>query len=359
MKVMARCSSGGLLLHHVLLQHVVVGVFMPRPTESVGWSGGSSNHERLETVKNRSMQALHIGMNGNVLPLGRDKNWVQDPAVVRREVTSQSGQVDVVLLEMQESSGSVKIVIVCLASLGSLIAFCSLAVWLVWKPMSAIFEERAYEQAAKQALLDAAPTAPPAVPPDGSEPLMSSEEHNAANRERREEQLTLAWKKFLDNPILQIKRSNLLARILHQLLEAESFADQLEDLFNSIIEEGSDVLKKEDLEKVVEGVSGKLHNMHVKGSISEVEFKQDIECSLAVASVAEDYGWLFDSYDTVFPQSLPFDKTCFGGVVSLVIVWNYVRTLHTARHMNQEHVKANNAQMINKIALDVKIDPRI
>jgi hypothetical protein len=255
-------------------------------------------------------------------------------------------------MQQQESSAvPVKIIIVCMVSILALVGFCAFAVWLVWLPMSAVFEERAYEQAAKQALLDATPNS---IPDGSTEPRPLEEQQSF-----REEQLRMAWAKFLDNPLLQIKGNNLLARCMRSLLDRESFSTQLQDLFNSHAEEGA--ISRQNVEKVVEAITGTLYNMHVIESISAVEYKNEAECSMAVATVEEDYCWLFDCFDDVFPQNLPMDGKAFAGVVKLVLVWNCVRTLHTARHMKQEHhaVKTGREEDLkNKVKVSLKIDLR-
>jgi len=365
MKVMTRWTSS------LLVQQVVVGLFLPKVTETVGLISSR------ETSQNRSMQALSIGMRGNVYPYGMEESFVQDPVVVRREVATHHAELGAAgasrthgegLLEIEESTGSVKIVIVCLASFAALMSFCALAVWLVWQPMNAIFEERAYEQAAKSALLDAAPK-PIVVQAEGAtEPLaQSAEQQQEENVINREEQINLAWKKFLDNPLLQISRSNLLARVLREVLDTASFSDQAEELFKGLDKmEGTDsefrgTITRDDVERVVEGISGSLFNMRVKDRIAHVDFCREGDCSLAVAE-KEDYDWLYHSYDEVFPTHLPLDAGCFEGLLKLIIVWNCVRTLHTARHMRQElsaeHHTASKDATSNKVALTIKVDAR-
>lgn len=251
--------------------------------------------------------------------------------------------------EQEGTSGiSAGIIAVCIVSCLSLTGFCSMAVWMVWAPMTAIFEERAYEQAARQAFRDAVPD----VAATGG-----NREQNAA---WREEQLTLAWKKFLDNPLLQIGRSNLLARVLHKLLD-RSFDDKINQLFTAVAEEGDETISRAALERVIDGLSFTLYNMHSPGKITIVQLKKDHEVGMAVAELPDDYGWLLNEYHTVFTDDLPMDKPSFGGVVKLVIVWNAVRTLHTARHMKvqeRDTSKTRSDRDSNNAAVHITIDPR-
>lgn len=358
-KAMNRYASG------LLLQQVVVGVFMPKVTETINTLAPRSQLQIEKSAHTSSIKALSIGTQGNVHAYNFSEPRVLEPSTqarrqVRRQAKAAEGEREngEVLLELKEYSGSIKLAVVCIACIVALAGFCYLAVWLVWTPISAIFEERAYEQAAKQALLEAAP---PKAPAEGSldAPLATSLEQNAANRE---EQLDLAWKKFLDNPLLRISSTNYLAMLLRELLgkRGTSFQTQIEDLFNGLCEDGADSIKRADVEKVCENISGKMINLHAKESISEVEYKVECECSMAVATVEEDYDWLFDNYDTVFPADMPCDRKSFAGLVSLVVVWNCVRTLHTARHMSIEHHTNKNQleELSGKVAVDIKIDTR-
>lgn len=357
---MIRCTPG------LLLQQVVVGVFMPKGTHTVEVATGL-HHESLSTDMasakthghNDHVEALGIGTRGNVYALSKGSSYVRNGAPTHTQapiIHSVVGKTGEVLLQLKEATASVKIIVVALLAIVALVGFCAMSVWLVWQPLNAIFEERAYEQAAKQALLDAAPPLAPAPAEEGTNvPLSSNQEQNAVNRE---EKLKLAWRNFLNNPLLAIPSSNLLNRLLHDLLAQPSFATQLEDIFDGLKEEGGTSIKQEDLERACESISGTLWNMHAKERKLQVEYLQGAEIPMVVATV-EDYSWVFDNFVTVFPPDMPMDKKSFSGVVSLVVAWSCVRTLHTARHMRVEHHQRSStaaSAMSDKVAIDIKID---
>lgn len=357
---MIRCTPG------LLLQQVVAVAFMPKGTHTVEVASGL-HHESLSTDMasarthsgNDHVQALGIGTRGDVYALSKGSAYVRNGAPSHTQAAtahSVVGKTGEVLLQLQEATTSVKIIVVALLSIVALVGFCAMSVWLVWQPLNAIFEERAYEQAAKQALLDAAPPLAPAPAEEGSNvPLSSSQDQNAVNRE---EKLRVAWSNFLNNPLLAIPSSNLLNRLLHDLLAQPSFATQLEDIFEGLKEEGATSIKREDLERACESVSGTLWNMHAKCSKLQVEYMQGAEIPMAIATV-EDYSWVFDNFVTVFPLDMPMDKKSFAGLMSLVVAWSCVRTLHTARHMRIEHHQRSSvtaSAMSDKVAIDIKID---
>lgn len=299
------------------------------------------------------------------LPLDADPS-----VVVRREAASRAaaqqpvgagpadapgggaprGQKAEALLQEQESSTNVKIIVLSAVVLVALALVCVAAVCLVWKPLNAIFEERAFEQAAKNAVLSAVPPAP------GAEEAGNAEEQNAGFRE---EKLKQAWKTFFDDPMLKVLSENLLRRVMLSFFEKEGYTNQMEDLFNGLAADGAESIKKEDMERVCESVSGTLRNMQVKGSgISTVDYHSGFECSLAVVTV-EDYAWFFDNYETVFPETKPMDRKSFPGVVSLVLAWNCVRTLHTARHMNPDEIhRTISGNQSSSVSVEFKIDLR-
>jgi len=229
-----------------------------------------------------------------------------------------------------------------------------MGVWLVWQPMSAILMERAFEQAASQALLAAAPPKPTAVAGSSQEQAMAA----ALTSSSREELLKDAWQKFLENQLLGIKPNNYLARLLKELLGKPAFEKQLEELFKDLADDEGDAdsMTQDQLKTLCDRISGTMYNMHAKESITLVEYKPGDECSLAVSAV-EDYGWLFDSYDTVFPADAPMDRKSFPGVVSLILAWNCVRTLHTARHMvvEEHHSKSSVKSKENKVSVHIEI----
>jgi len=362
-KAIIRCTPG------LLLQQVVVGVFMQKGTHTVE-AASALHHESLSTdtasVKTHGhddhVQALGIGTRGDVYALSKGSAYVRNGAPSHTQAAtahSVVGKTHEVLLQLKEATASVKIIVVALLAIVALVGFCAMSVWLVWQPLNAIFEERAYEQAAKQALLDAAPPLAPAPGDAGARSMGSNvpfnQEQNAVNRE---EKLRLAWSNFLNNPLLAIPSSNLLNRLLHDLLAQPSFTTQLEDIFDGLKEEGASSIKREDLERACESVSGTLWNMHAKCSKLQVEYLQGAEIPMAVATV-EDYSWIFDNFVTVFPTDMPVDKKSFAGVISLVVAWSCVRTLHTARHMRIEHHQRSSttaSAMSEKVAIDIKID---
>lgn len=334
-----------------------------------------NNHGSVLDFSNRESRAVSMQheVHAHAQPMGPEEIALREQAdpmlVVRREAPSSPVEVDTSLRSahsggaalddapnaqslLQEASGNVKIILLTAVVVVALVLVCVAAVYLVWQPLNAIMEERAFEKAAQNALLAAVPPAAPTNAEGGT-----TEE---ANTGFREEQLKKAWKTFFDDPVLNVKGENLMRRVMEAFFEKEGFTNQMEDLFKGLAAEGEDTIKKDDMERVCESVSGNLHNMHVKGSgISTVDFKRGFESSLAVVAV-EDYGWLFDSYDTVFPEDKPLDRKCFPGLISLVLAWNCVRTLHTARHMRSEevHRTTSSSDLSSTVSVELKIDLR-
>jgi hypothetical protein len=286
-----------------------------------------------------------------------------DDAFVRREEAMQAGhsalqkgdgrkeEKQELLLEVEATSGSAKIVILFLLASVALVTFCAGAIYLVWSPLAAMFEERAFEQAASKAFLTAAPLPPAAPVAQGeatqddsvsaraSAPLLTDE----AGMERKVEKLSAAWSAFLTDSVLQIQSSNVLYVAMQEMWE-KTQSKQFDDLFDeahAVNPEGApltgiDHLTRQDMERILDGIDGSVSGMAVMGGrINTIRPQASASCGFAVANV-EDYGWLFDPWDTVFTEQEPLTKECFPGVMKLVLAWNFVRTLHTARHMRAE-----------------------
>jgi hypothetical protein len=163
--------------------------------------------------------------------------------------------------------------------------------------------------------------------------------------DRKQEKLAVAWKTFLDSPIMATKSDNLLYVILRKLFEQPDLKSRMEDLFDDALASnpegatltGPDKLSKKDFEVVLDNIEGRLRGLAILGTrIDTVRYDAKADTELAVAAV-EDYNWLWDEWDVVFTEQEPFTKTCFPGVICLVLAWNAIRTLHTTRHMRQEH----------------------
>lgn len=320
--------------------------------------------------RDSSREVASVDSRGNSLPLGRhdrlahrDNSYTKasledvTAQVVRREdgtqsigkaappiVQRSSSNVDgEVLLEMQASSGSAKIVVLFLMVTMALVTFCAGAIYLIWSPMSAMLEERAFEQAAKKSFLSAAPPSPPQDPSNAEDtaavPLFSSEER----LQKRLENISCAWSTFLQDQILQVDSNNVLYVTMQALFDKIQ-PKQFDDLFDEV-RASTDVehLTKQDFEKVLDGLDGGASGMAITASsrtlgprMSSVKPVVGANAPFAVAISTEDYGWLFDSWDVVFPEQEPMTKECFPGVVKLVVAWNFIRTLHTARFMSKE-----------------------
>jgi hypothetical protein len=386
---------------------------------SVAAAAGLQSHAVLSD--DLSSSTLHkvasVDSRGNLLPFSRDSKLTYHDSiptkaihigdsvaahVVRREdaiqaerltLQSDSGPANAeTLLEMKAevSSGSFKIAFLFLLVSLAMIAFCAGAIHLVWRPLAAMFEERAFEQAAKNALLKAAQLQSrvdetrdaivraasvtsvsarearmTAQDSTGGAVLLTAEERS----ERRLEHLSTAWATFLEDPVMLIKSSNVIFVTIRELFD-KTTSKQFDDLFDEVHAanpEGApltdiDHLTKQDFEKMLDCINGSVSGMGITGGrINTARAVVGEHCVFAVADSAQDYDWLFDAWDTVFTEQEPLTKECFAGVVKLVLAWNIVRTLHTARHMREEARRtsiAGSSNLSSKPAAQFSIDLR-
>jgi len=258
------------------------------------------------------------------------------PSEVVRIVAEDPGRAPTPL---EEFAAAFKSIATCLMAIAVLGYLCMAAVWLVWRPLNTVFEACAYEQAAKQALLETV-----------------AERSDKPVRVADQELPGMAWKRFLANPLLSIDSSSLLSRLMQDLLQKPSFATQLQDLFECLAGEGSESITRENLENVCASISGTLFNLQLKDSISQVEHHRGCRCSV-VAPMVKDCRWLFDIYDAIFTKDLPLDKRYFSEIISLVLVWTCALAMHRARHKRGKlDVHALTDVLSSKVAVDIKID---
>lgn len=364
---------------------------------------GSIEHRHDGLRLATGLKAMEVSANGDVLDLEHEYSTASG-GIVRREAYQPQENSDVeehtaihdvasskALVQMQDPPWSgVKLTALLIVAVVGLVAVCAATICLMWLPMSTALAERAFAQAAKRALLQAVPTA-----------------QDELGRSTREDSLNQAWSRFLESPVLKTERNNLLHRLLGALMKNPELSVHLQDIFEQICTQGASApvrqryaklrntppasittggqartagesedqsdtpinadtahadaqaMLQQELERICESISGTLYNIEIKGSLAAIEYKEKGIVSIVVNTV-QDYAWLFDNYKILFPEKLPLDSMSFVGVVKLVIAWNCIRTLYTAKHMAERH-RVDSFGLVkgtlkNKVALELKID---